>query len=127
MYPTDRKYTKEHEWVRVSGGTAEVGITEYAQKQLGDIVFVDVPTVGMTVPANEEFGTVESVKSVSVLYMPVGGKVGEVNPDLESEPELINMEPHDTWMIKFQISDKKQLDGLMTADAYEKYLASEGN
>ncbi|MER7938205.1 MULTISPECIES: glycine cleavage system protein GcvH [unclassified Streptomyces] len=127
MYPTDRKYTKEHEWVRVSGDTAEVGITEYAQKQLGDIVFVDVPTVGKTVPANEEFGTVESVKSVSVLFMPVGGKVGEVNPDLESEPELINMEPHDTWMIKFQISDKKQLDGLMTADAYEKYLASEGN
>ncbi|MFJ9345499.1 glycine cleavage system protein GcvH [Streptomyces sp. NPDC101237] len=127
MYPTDRKYTKEHEWVRVNGGTAEVGITEYAQKQLGDIVFVDVPSVGMTVPANEEFGTVESVKSVSALYMPVGGKVGEVNPDLESEPELINMEPHDTWMIRFQISDKKQLDGLLSADAYEKYLASEGD
>ncbi|MER6460780.1 glycine cleavage system protein GcvH [Streptomyces sp. NPDC093272] len=127
MYPTDRKYTREHEWVRVNGDTAEVGITEYAQKQLGDIVFVDVPTVGKTVPANEEFGTVESVKSVSVLFMPVGGKVGEVNPDLESEPELINMEPHDTWMIKVQVSDKKQLDGLMSADAYEKYLASEGD
>ncbi|MEU8716831.1 glycine cleavage system protein GcvH [Streptomyces sp. NPDC048663] len=127
MYPTDRKYTREHEWVRVDGDTAEVGITEYAQKQLGDIVFVDVPTVGRTVPANEEFGTVESVKSVSVLFMPVGGKVGEVNPDLESEPELINMEPHDTWMIKVQVSDKKQLDGLMSADAYEKYLASEGD
>ncbi|MEU8930434.1 glycine cleavage system protein GcvH [Streptomyces sp. NPDC048409] len=127
MYPTDRKYTREHEWVRVNGDTAEVGITEYAQKQLGDIVFVDVPTVGKTVPANEEFGTVESVKSVSVLYMPVGGKVGEVNPDLESEPELVNMEPHDTWMIKVQVSDKKQLDGLMSADAYEKYLASEGD
>ncbi|MGW4880210.1 glycine cleavage system protein GcvH [Streptomyces sp. NPDC004262] len=127
MYPTDRKYTREHEWVRVNGDTAEVGITEYAQKQLGDIVFVDVPTVGKTVPANEEFGTVESVKSVSVLFMPVGGKVGEVNPDLESEPELINMEPHDTWMIKIQVSDKKQLDGLMSADAYEKYLASEGD
>lgn len=127
MYPTDRKYTEEHEWIRVSGGTAEVGITEYAQKQLGDIVFVDVPTVGRTVPANEEFGTVESVKSVSVLHMPVGGEVGEMNPDLESEPELINMEPHDTWMIRIQVSDKKQLDGLMSADTYEKFLASEGS
>ncbi|MEV7321755.1 glycine cleavage system protein GcvH [Streptomyces sp. NPDC093970] len=124
MYPTDCKYTKDHEWIRVNGATAEIGITEYAQKQLGDIVFVDVPTVGRTVEEGQEFGIVESVKSVSDLFMPVGGKVTEVNGDLESEPELLNMEPHDTWIIKVQVSDKKQLDGLMSADKYEKYLAS---
>ncbi|MFF4900044.1 glycine cleavage system protein GcvH [Streptomyces sp. NPDC001068] len=124
MYPTDCKYTKDHEWIRMNGATAEIGITEYAQKQLGDIVFVEVPTVGRTVEEGQEFGNVESVKSVSDLFMPVGGKVTEVNGDLESEPELLNMEPHDTWIIKVQVSDKKQLDGLMSADKYEKFIAS---
>ncbi|MGW7419688.1 glycine cleavage system protein GcvH [Streptomyces sp. NPDC054813] len=125
MYPSDFKYTKEHEWIRMNGGTAEIGITEFAQKQLGDIVFVEVPTVGRTIEAGDEFGTVESVKAVTEVYMPVGGKVTAVNEALNDEPELLNTEPHEAWVIKIEVSDKKALDGLMNADAYEKYLKSE--
>ncbi|MEU2621772.1 glycine cleavage system protein GcvH [Streptomyces sp. NPDC007157] len=125
MYPSDLKYTREHEWIRMNGGTAEIGITEWAQKQLGDIVFVEVPVVGRTVDAQDEFGTVESVKAVSALYMPVGGKVTAMNEALGDEPELLNTEPHDAWVIRIEVSDKKALDGLMSAEQYEKYLKSE--
>ncbi|MGW2956925.1 glycine cleavage system protein GcvH [Streptomyces sp. NPDC001220] len=124
MYPSDCKYTREHEWIRVNGGSAEIGITEFAQKQLGDIVFVEVPTVGHTIDAGREFGTVESVKAVTEVYMPVGGKVIEMNEDLNSEPELLNSEPHAAWVIRIQVSDKKDLDDLMSSEKYEEYLAS---
>ena len=123
MYPTEFKYTRDHEWIHVNGGTATVGITEFAQKQLGDMVFVDVPTVGKTVSTGHEFGTVESVKAASVLYMPVGGSVVEVNEELSSEPELLNSEPHETWVIKVEVSDKEALKDLLSASQYEKYLA----
>lgn len=125
MYPAEFKYTREHEWIHVNGGTATVGITEFAQKQLGDMVFVDVPTVGRTVETGREFGTVESVKAASELYMPVGGKVVEVNAELADEPELLNDDPHGAWVIKVEISDKEALKGLLSAAQYEKYLASE--
>ncbi|MGW1879344.1 glycine cleavage system protein GcvH [Streptomyces sp. NPDC001975] len=125
MYPSDFKYTREHEWIRMNGGSAEIGITEFAQKQLGDIVFVEVPTVGRTIDAGQEFGTLESVKAVTEVYMPVGGKVIEVNELLNSEPELINEDPHgEAWLIKVQVSDKKALDGLMSAEKYEEYVRS---
>ncbi|MER5524228.1 glycine cleavage system protein GcvH [Streptomyces sp. NPDC002677] len=125
MYPSDFKYTREHEWIRMNGGSAEIGITEFAQKQLGDIVFVEVPTVGRTIDAGQEFGTLESVKAVTEVYMPVGGKVIEVNELLNSEPELINEDPHgEAWLIKIQVSDKKALDGLMSAEKYEEYVRS---
>ncbi|MFG2964585.1 glycine cleavage system protein GcvH [Streptomyces sp. NPDC048288] len=124
-YPTDRKYTQNHEWIQVDGGTATVGITEFAQKQLGDMVFVEVPTVGRKVETGEPFGTVESVKSVSDLFMPVGGEVTEMNTELSDEPELLNYEPHDTWVIKVQVSDKEAIKGLLSAEQYEKYLKSE--
>ncbi|MFF7977590.1 glycine cleavage system protein GcvH [Streptomyces sp. NPDC007901] len=127
IYPTDYKYTRGHEWVRVDGGTATVGITEFAQKQLGDMVFVDVPTVGRTVETGEPFGTVESVKSVSDLFMPVGGKVVAMNEELSDEPELLNSEPHEAWVIKIQVTDKAALKELLSADQYEKYLASEAD
>ncbi|MER5518752.1 glycine cleavage system protein GcvH [Streptomyces sp. NPDC002763] len=125
MYPSDCKYTQEHEWIRMNGGTAQIGITEFAQKQLGDIVFVEVPTVGHTIDAGREFGTVESVKAVTEVYMPVGGKVIEMNELLNSEPELLNDDPHgEAWLIKIQVSDKKALDGLMSAEKYEEYVRS---
>ncbi|MFJ3796435.1 glycine cleavage system protein GcvH [Streptomyces sp. NPDC090088] len=125
MYPTDRKYTQNHEWIQVDGGTATVGITEFAQKQLGDMVFVDVPTVGQKVETGEPFGTVESVKVASELFMPVGGKVTERNEELIDEPELLNSEPHEVWVIKVQVSDKEAIKGLLSAEQYEKYLKSE--
>ncbi|MFG3025922.1 glycine cleavage system protein GcvH [Streptomyces sp. NPDC048254] len=125
MYPSDFKYTREHEWIRMNGGSAEIGITEFAQKQLGDIVFVEVPTVGRTIDAGQEFGTLESVKAVTEVYMPVGGKVIEMNELLNSEPELLNEDPHgEAWLIKIQVSDKKALDGLMSAEKYEEYVRS---
>ncbi|MGW7242901.1 glycine cleavage system protein GcvH [Streptomyces sp. NPDC054804] len=125
MYPSDCKYTREHEWIRMNGGSAEIGITEFAQKQLGDIVFVEVPAVGQAFEAGEPFGTVESVKAVSEIYLPVRGKVIAVNEELDSEPELLNTEPHHAWVIKIEVSDKKALDNLLSAEQYEKYLKSE--
>ncbi|MFG3291328.1 glycine cleavage system protein GcvH [Streptomyces sp. NPDC048179] len=125
MYPAEYKYTREHEWIHVNGGTATIGITEFAQKQLGDVVFVELPEVGRTVETGRDFGTVESVKAVSELFMPVGGKVIEVNADLNDEPELLNSEPYEAWMIKIEVSDKAALKGLLSADQYEKYVASE--
>lgn len=124
MYPTDYRYTKEHEWIKVQGGVGTVGITDYAQHELGDVVYVERPKVGAKLEANQPFGTVESVKAVSEIYSPVSGEVVEVNTALENEPEKINRDPHGAaWIMKIKLSNTKELDGLMDAAAYEKYIA----
>lgn len=123
--PEKLKYTREHEWIRVDGDVAVVGITDFAQGELGDIVFVEVETVGETLAVGETFGTVEAVKTVSDLFMPVGGEVIEFNTALEDSPELINKDPYgEGWMIKIKISDPAQLDELMDAEAYQTMLGA---
>jgi glycine cleavage system H protein len=116
MYPTDLKYTKDHEWIRVDGGTGTVGITDFAQKQLGDVVYVDLPEVGAAVTAGQTFGTIESVKAVSELYAPVSGEVTDVNRALAEKPEAVNSAPHDSWMIAIRVSGGG--DDLLDAAAY---------
>ena len=114
------KYTKEHEWIRVEGEEAYVGITDYAQSQLGDIVFVEVETEGDNLEAGDTFGSIEAVKTVSDLYMPVSGEVLEFNSELEDQPDLVNKDPYGKgWIIKVKIEDEAQLDGLLSADAYK--------
>ena len=121
--PAELKYTKEHEWIRVEGEEAVVGITDYAQSQLGDIVFVECETVGDALEAGETFGTVEAVKTVSDLYLPVAGEVLEFNEELEGEPELVNKDPYGKgWIVKIKISDEPELDGLLNADAYKAII-----
>ena len=121
--PAELKYTKEHEWIRVEGDEAVVGITDYAQSQLGDIVFVECETVGDALEAGETFGTVEAVKTVSDLYLPVAGEVLEFNEELEGEPELVNKDPYGKgWIVKIKISDETELDGLLNADAYKAII-----
>ena len=121
--PAELKYTKEHEWIRVEGEEAVVGITDYAQSQLGDIVFVECETVGDALEAGETFGTVEAVKTVSDLYLPVAGEVLEFNEELEGEPELVNKDPYGKgWNVKIKISDETELDGLLNADAYKAII-----
>jgi glycine cleavage system H protein len=122
MYPTDVKYTKDHEWIRVEGDTGAVGITDFAQKQLGDVVYVDLPDVGTTVEAGQTFGTIESVKAVSELYAPVAGEVVEINPTLKDKPEQINTAPHDTWMIKLKLTGAADAEALLDADAYQALI-----
>lgn len=122
MYPADLKYTNEHEWVRLEGGVATVGITDFAQKQLGDVVFVELPSVGTSVTQGQVFGTIESVKAVSELYAPVSGEVTEINGDLTNHPESVNAKPHETWMIKIRLSNETEAGGLMDADAYNKIV-----
>jgi len=124
-YPTDRKYTKEHEWIQSSGTSATVGITNYAQESLGDIVFVEVPKVGAELAAGKTFGTVESVKAVSDLFSPVSGTVTEVNADLATSPEKVNKDPHGSWMVKLTLKNPGELDGLLSAADYEKFVAEE--
>ena len=119
MYPTDLKYTKDHEWVRLSGDEAAVGITDFAQKQLGDVVFVELPEVGRTLTAGEVFGTIESVKAVSELFSPLAGEVVAVNADLGAHPETVNSQPHDAWMIKVRASNAGDVAGLLDAAQYE--------
>lgn len=119
MYPPNAKYTKEHEWVRLEGDRGRVGITDYAQQQLGDVVFVDLPDVGKTFKQGEVFGTIESVKAVSDLFCPLSGEVVEVNGDLATHPEAVNSAPHDTWMIVLKVADPGELDGLLDASAYK--------
>ena len=117
--PEDVKYAEDHEWVKLSGDTARIGISDYAQDQLGDIVFVELPEVGDTFGKGEEFGTVESVKAVSELFLPLSGEVTAVNQNLEDAPELVNNEPYTGgWMIKIKPNDPSELDALMTQDAY---------
>ena len=118
-FPETLKYTKDHEWIKVDGNTATVGITEFAQRELGDIVFVDINTKGKNLSANEIFGTVEAVKTVSDLYLPIAGTITEVNGDLESNPESVNQDPYGKgWMIKMTVSNTADLDSLLDAAAY---------
>jgi len=119
MYPTDLKYTIEHEWVRVSGDDATVGITDFAQKQLGDVVFVELPDVGRTFTKGEAFGTIESVKAVSELFCPVAGEVLAVNEDLGPRPEQVNSQPHEAWMIRIRVANSGELDSLLDSAAYD--------
>ena len=122
--PTDLKYTKDHEWVRVEGDVAYVGITDYAQSELGEIVFVDIVTLGETVETEDVFGTVEAVKTVSDLCMPIKGEVLDVNPALEDSPELVNQSPYgDGWIIKVAIADVAEVADLLSAEAYTALLA----
>jgi glycine cleavage system H protein len=124
MYPNDYRYTKEHEWVRLEGGTATIGITDYAQHALGDVVYVDMPKVGAKVEAGKSFGTVESVKAVSEIYAPVSGDVTEINASLVGTPELINTDPHGQgWLIKMKGADASGIAGLMDSAAYQFYVA----
>jgi glycine cleavage system H protein len=122
-YPESYRYTREHEWIEVGAG--KVGITDYAQNTLGDIVFVDLPKVGATIEKGKVFGSVESVKAVSDLYSPVTGTVVEVNEELATAPEKINTDAHGAWMLKVKITDPSQLDGLLSAKDYEKYVKEE--
>ena len=124
-YPTDRKYTKEHEWIQVNGNSATVGITDYAQQSLGDIVFVETPKVGSELTAGKMFGTVESVKAVSDLFAPATGTVTEVNADLATAPEKVNSDAHGAWMLKLTLKNPAELDGLLSAADYEKFVAEE--
>lgn len=121
-YPDDRKYTKDHEWVRLSGDTAEVGITDFAQQQLGDVVYVELPAVGSRVTAGQSFGSIESVKAVSELFAPVDGDVTEVNDALNSHPEAVNKDPHATWMIKVRVSGAGDAAGLLNSVQYQGML-----
>ena len=126
MYPEDRRYTKEHEWIRLEGDRGTVGITEYAQEQLGDVVFLELPEVGRKIAPGEVFGTVESVKAVSELYSPVAGEVVEVNSALVQKPEVVNSDPHGAaWMMKVKLADPAAVGGLMDARAYQAYVESE--
>ncbi|MEN6520211.1 MAG: glycine cleavage system protein GcvH [Armatimonadota bacterium] len=126
MFPDNIKYTKSHEWVRVSDGLATFGITEFAQEELGDIVNVDLPSVGTMVHLNEPFGSVDSVKAVSDLMSPVTGEVVEVNEDVEGSPELINQEPYGNgWMIIVRMEDTSELDELMDSEEYERFTEAE--
>jgi glycine cleavage system H protein len=118
MYPADCKYTKDHEWIKVEGGAGRVGITDYAQKQLGDVVYLDLPQVGRTLKVGESFGTVESVKAVSELYSPVSGVVTAVNSALAEKPEKVNSEPHASWMIEVTLASPAEIDALMGAEQY---------
>jgi glycine cleavage system H protein len=121
MYPADLKYTKDHEWVRVDGDTGAIGITNFAQLQLGDVVYVDLPDVGAQLSAGQTFGTIESVKAVSELYAPLSGEVVEVNTALKDKPEDVNAKPHDTWMIKVRLANAAETSGLMDAAAYQAH------
>lgn len=119
-YPANVKYTSEHEWIRLDGETGYVGITDYAQNQLGDIVFVDVTTEGETLAKGEIFGTIEVVKTVSDLFLPIGGEILEVNPALEENPELVNKDPYgEGWLIKIKPTDPAEMDELLDAEAYK--------
>lgn len=123
-FPDTLHYTKEHEWVKLEDTTATVGITEFAQGELGDIVYVDIDTVGKSFDADAVFGTVEAVKTVSDLFLPLSGKIDEVNPALANEPELINSDPYEAgWMIKMTVADINDFEKLLTADAYRKLIA----
>src|SRR6202008_3647834 len=124
-YPSDLKYTKEHEWIKADGSSATIGITEYAQESLGDIVFVDLPKPGSEITAGKTFGTVESVKAVSDLFAPASGTVTEVNADLATSPEKVNTDAHGSWMLKLTLKNPSEVDGLLSAADYEKFVAEE--
>ncbi len=125
-YPAEYKYTKEHEWLKLDGTTGTIGITDYAQNSLGDIVFVELPKVGAQITAGQTFGSVESVKAVSDLFAPVSGSVTEVNEALNTTPEQVNKDANHTWMIKVALKDSGEADKLLSAADYEKFIAEEG-
>ena len=125
-YPADFKYTQEHEWIKSDGKTATIGITHYAQESLGDIVFVDLPKPGAEITAGKTFGSVESVKAVSDLYAPASGTVTEVNGELATAPEKINKDAHGSWMVKVTLKNPGEVNGLLSAADYEKFVAEEG-
>lgn len=123
-FPSELKYTKAHEWIRVEGDAAYVGITDYAQSELGEIVYVDITTEGETLDKEETFGSIEAVKTVSDLFMPVGGEVLEINKELEDKPELVNEDPYGAgWLIKIRVLAPAEVNGLLSADEYRKLLA----
>jgi glycine cleavage system H protein len=123
MYPEDYLYSKDHEWISVQDNVGTIGITDYAQHELGDVVYVDLPEIGDTFEAGDPFGSVESVKAVSEVFCPIGGEVTEVNAKLEESPELINQSPHqNAWMIKIRLNDPEELKELLSAEEYEEYL-----
>jgi len=124
-YPSDFKYTKEHEWIKADGKSATIGITNYAQESLGDIVFVDLPKPGAAITAGKTFGSVESVKAVSDLYAPASGTVTEVNGELATAPEKINKDAHGSWIVKVALKDPSELNTLLSAADYEKFVAEE--
>ena len=127
MYPKEFRYTKDHEWIKVEGNIGTVGITDYAQKQLGDIVYVELPEVDDEFSKGDEVATVESVKAASPIFIPVSGKIVEVNEELEDAPELLNQDPHGKgWIFKVELSDESELDELMTAESYEELIKAEG-
>jgi len=118
--PKELRYTKDHEWIKVKGDTATIGVTDFAQQQLGDVVFVEIETMGETLQKGDVFGTIEAVKTVSDMYMPIAGEIIEVNPKLEDSPEIVNEDPYgEGWMIKIKIEDDLELDELLSADDYE--------
>ena len=121
-YPTDLRYTKDHEWIRLNEQNGHIGITDYAQEQLGDVVYVELPEVGRVFAQGDQFGSVESVKAVSDLYCPVGGEVIEVNSVLETQPELVNKDPHENWMIVVKLTNPDELASLIDADAYANLI-----
>ena len=123
MYPTDRQYTKEHEWISVNGTVARVGITEYAQQQLGDVVFVELPEVGQIFDQGAQFGSIESVKAVSDLYCPMAGRVVEVNTTLVDRPETVNADPHGAWIIAIELTSPDQTAGLLDAVPYAELVS----
>lgn len=125
-FPADYRYTKEHEWIKVDGNQATIGITDYAQNSLGDIVFVELPKVGDELTAGKTFGSVESVKAVSDLYAPASGKVVAINDTLATAPEKINSDAHGSWMLRLQLKDPGEVNKLLSADDYDKFVKEEG-
>jgi len=126
MVPKDSLYSKEHEWVRVEDDICVIGITEFAQKELGEVVFVELPEPGQTFEAHDEVGTIESVKAVAEVYTPVSGEVVEINEDVVDDPAILNDDPHgDGWLVKAKLADKTELDSLMSAEDYQQYVAAE--
>ena len=124
-FPADLKFTKDHEWVRLEGNTATIGITDFAQSELGDIVYVDIETIGQELAAESVFGTVEAVKTVSDLYLPLSGKISEKNPKLDGQPELVNQDPYgEGWMVKMTVSDPSEAERLMDAAAYRQQVGA---
>jgi glycine cleavage system H protein len=124
-FPSELKYTKDHEWIRFEGSNAYVGITDFAQRELGDIVYIDINTLGKEITKDTVFGTVEAVKTVSDLFMPVTGKIAELNRKLDANPELVNKDPYgDGWMVKIEASDMSQVEALLSADEYQKQVGA---
>ena len=124
MYPSDYRYTKDHEWIKVDGPVGTIGITDYAQAELGDVVFVELPKAGAQIKAGQSFGTVESVKAVSEIFSPVSGEVTQTNAALADSPEKINQDPHGAaWLVKVRLAEPKEISGLMDAAAYQAYIA----